>query len=115
MFNTMVIVIAMAALSMIAWCFEASPFFDTLKRINDARAHSRIPKWAQSLKDSVEVIGALSRLSPLILDVAVTLALTWVFGLSGLFGTMMGLTMSNVLSCVILWRTRRRPATARSR
>ena len=101
----------MAALSMGAWCLEAGPFFDTLKKINDEREHSRVPKclqWTQSLKYAVEVIGALSRLSPLLLDVGVTLALTWVFGLSGLFGTMMGLTMSNVLSCVILWRRRKR-------
>ena len=96
MFNTLILTIVMACSAAVFWCIEALPYVNTVKRNSSMRGPLKILR--QGMRNAV----AVPKLFPLFLDLVVTVWLTGLFTLGGLFGTMIGLTMSNVLSIFIL-------------
>jgi hypothetical protein len=91
-----IIVLSMGILSAIFWWIELQPF------INAARF---IP--CNSLTDKLlfffRFIGMSNKALPFLIDIIATVGLSLLFGLGGVIGTAMGLTISNVISIGILW------------
>ena len=102
MFSVLILTIAMSALSALFWCIEAMPFFKAVK------VNSKRRGLLRALRQTVGTITAIPKLIPLALDIGCTVWLAGVFSLGGLFGTMIGITMSNVFSVFILLYIRKR-------
>jgi hypothetical protein len=96
-----VIVISMAILSAIFWWVEAQPWVNALKAIKSRSVFDKILY-------PVAFIKVLPLGIPLFVDIIATGLLAYTFGLNGVIGGAMGLSMSNVISVGILWNIYRK-------
>ena len=96
----MILGISMALLSGVAWCFEAAPGFIAIKNIP-------VYSWHDRMSYPFRFIGTLPKFIPLIIDLTATIWLVGAFGLGGVIGAAMGLTISNVISGFLLSMTRK--------
>lgn len=102
MFSVLLLTVLMATLSALFWCIEAVPFINALKKNNRKKGLFKAFRYA------VGTVTALPKAIPLALDLACTIWLAGVFSLGGLFGTMIGITMSNVFSIFILFYVKKK-------
>ena len=91
-----ILVLSMAVLSAIFWLIEIQPFIKAVKTIP---GNSGMDKFLFFFR----FIGKINHALPFIIDIVATVALSMLFGLGGVIGTAMGLTISNVISVGILW------------
>jgi hypothetical protein len=91
-----IIVLSMAVLSAIFWLIEIQPFIRECKTIP---GNTGIDKFLYFFR----FCGKLNWALPFIIDMIATVGLSVLFGLGGVTGTAMGLTISNVISVGILW------------
>lgn len=120
--NVMLIIgLVMAVLSAIFWCIEATPFVKGVKSIEkpEEKERKRRMKWERSIKlisrkpksfkrstDNfmyfIEIFNQLPKLWPFAIDILITLFLISSLGLGGTIGSIIGITISNVLSCYLI-------------
>lgn len=99
----MILGIAMALLSGIAWVTEATAGFIAIRDIPTYT-------WSDRMCYPVRFIGALPKFIPLAIDLTATIWLVGAFGLGGVIGAAMGLTISNVISGFLITLTKTKKA-----
>lgn len=91
--------VGMAILSGIFWCLEAMPFVKSVKGLKPPKSGVNI---IANLKYCVTFIQAFISLWRLALDIGITIWLVGSLGFTGLIGSIIGLTISNVISVFLL-------------
>ena len=91
-----VLILSMGVLSAIFWWIEAQPFVSAVKEL-------RTDTFGEKFTYFFRFLGQLPKAMPLLIDLGATIGLAYLFGLGGVVGTALGLTISNVLSIAILW------------
>jgi len=116
-----ILAVSMAIASAIFWCIEVYPFFKSVKKLRPVGAVGErkitalhwgkrkqtpidsIRMAADSIRYIAEFIGALLLLWKFALDISATIWLAGAFSLGGtITGTLIGLTISNVISIFII-------------
>lgn len=95
-----IIAIVMGIISMVAWIIEGKEFTDAIQRI-------KCNTISEKLMYGTRFLLCIPLLFPLIIDFGVTIGITKLFGMTGFLGTVMGLSMSNILSGYIIWKTKK--------
>lgn len=108
MMGIMILGTSMAVLSACFWCAEAWPFVKAVKAIKPVKeSKNPITVITESLRFIVDVIGAVTKVWPLVVDITVTIWLVGALGFTGMVGAAMGLTVSNVISIFLIWVSRK--------
>ena len=103
----LVIGLVMALISAIFWCLESVEFARCIRALRAPRARNPVALFVQFLSYSMGFIRHLPKLWKLLLDVTATIFLTSSFGFGGLIGSIIGLTISNVISVYLALLSRR--------
>jgi hypothetical protein len=96
-----VICLSMAVLSAIFWVIEIKPFVDRVKSLETT-------SFGQKFTFFFRFIACLPTALPFLCDIGATIGICMLFGLGGVIGTAMGLTISNVISVFILWNMKKK-------
>jgi len=110
MFYILITGICMAFLSAIFWCIEALPYVKAIKLL---KKPSNNP-FSQTIH-AFKVIASLPKIWPLGLDIFCTVWLAGAFGFSGMIGSVIGLSVSNVISVFIMIVSRPVPQYQRAK
>jgi len=92
----------MAILSAIFWCIESINFVHAVKQIKLPNGNNILPLAFQSGIYTLQLIRHLPKLWKLVIDVTVTIFLTGAFGFNGMIGSIIGLSVSNVISVFLI-------------
>jgi len=103
--------IGMGALTIYFWYKELKPFLEAIEHNERMRREASKGKGLRLVMNaftySGRTINVIPKLIPLSIDLGITLWLAGALSLGGFYGTVIGLTMSNVVSIIILWRARK--------
>lgn len=100
MFAILTTGIIMAVVAALFWCLEAKGYIDAVRAVELGRGPLK------HLMYSSKVLGYTPKLIPLALDLVVTVWLTGTFGFTGMIGSVIGLSISNVISIFIMYYSR---------
>ncbi len=93
----------MAVLSAVFWCIEGAPVLREIKRVRSREAPANpLRAGTHSMCVVSGMVRALFKGWPLAVDIFVTVWLTGAFGMTGLMGSIIGLSVSNVISVFLL-------------
>ena len=98
----LIVGLSMAILSAIFWCIESINFVHAVKQINLPKGNKILPLAFQSGIYTIQLIRHLPKLWKLVIDVIVTIFLTGAFGFNGMIGSIIGLSVSNVISVFLI-------------
>ena len=94
----LVIGLVMAVISAIFWCLESVEFARSIRTLKVPKSSNPVLLFFQCLGYCYDFIRHLPKLWKLMVDVVVTIVLTSCFGFGGMIGSIIGLTISNVIS-----------------
>jgi predicted RND superfamily exporter protein len=90
----------MALLSALFWVIEGKPAYIALN--TKPQFHCGLKSFLNVTVIILWLFNVISQSKFLIIDVFCTVSITWLFGLGGVIGTAMGLSISNVISIALL-------------
>lgn len=99
----LVIGLVMSLISAIFWCIEAADFIKAVKLLKVPDSKNPIVRVGQFIAYVLGFVSALPKLWKLGVDVLVTIVLSTSFGMGRLLGSILGLTISNVISVYLLF------------
>jgi len=94
--------LSMAILSAVFWCIEAMDYINAVKKLKLPDENNAVLLAIQSVMYTLHLIRYLPRLWKLIVDVTVTILLAGSFGFNGMVGSIIGLSVSNVISLFLI-------------
>jgi hypothetical protein len=114
--NILIFGASMAVFSAIMWILESMPFVKAIKCIDTSKFENankgilgKMNLSIEAMNIVVQFIASIIKLWPLAVDLAVTIWLIGAFGFGGsTIGSIIGLTVSNVISVFLLITSRKK-------
>jgi hypothetical protein len=88
--------------SAVFWCIEAMDYINAVKKLKLPDENNAVLLAIQSGMYTLQLIKHLPRLWKLVVDVTVTILLAGAFGFNGMVGSIIGLSVSNVISLFLI-------------
>jgi hypothetical protein len=98
----LIIGLSMAILSAVFWIIESMPFVKEVRMIKVPDSSNPIALFFQCSVYVCAFVKRVPLLWRLFVDIAATILLTGAFGFSGMIGSIIGLSVSNVISVYLV-------------